>query len=420
MVLTPQLLTETEAFARNILETQLPEGYTYHTLDHTLEVLQATETIANYLQLSEDDRLVLKLAGWLHDLGYRDQYVGHEEVGMQIARDFLGSKQVPEETIKKIESIIEATRLDQPPRNLLEEVIKDADLSNLATPDALENSEKIRNEWKIFLNRSFSDEGWNQFNYRFYKEYIYYTSYGKDVLAPGKAQNVKKLKKRLRKNEKKVNEEARIKTQLQLAAQAEKIGKLTKKLKKLKKQVPDRGIETMFRVTYRTHINLSSIADNKANILLSINAIIISIVFGSILKDADNPNYVLWPGFLMLGVSLGTMIFAILSTRPKVNSLSFTREDISQKKTNLLFFGNFHNMNLGDYQWGINEMMKDSEYLYGTMSKDIYFLGVVLAKKFRLLRYSYNIFMYGMIGVIVFALLIYLFFPDKATGIPNL
>lgn len=417
MALTPQLLAETEAFAREILENQLPTGYSYHTLDHTLEVLQAIETIANYLQLSEEDRLTLKMAGWLHDLGYRDQYIGHEEVGMKIAREYLGEKSVPEINIKQIESIIEATRLDQPPRNLLEEVIKDADLSNLATPDALENSEKIRNEWMIFLNRTFTDEGWNQFNLRFFKDYLYFTTYGRDVLQPSKDQNVKKLKKLLRKTEKKANKEARIKTQLQLATQAEKIGKLTKKLKKLKGQVPDRGIETMFRVTYRTHINLSSIADNKANILLSINAIIISIVFGSILGDSDNPNYVEWSGFLMLGVSLGTMIFAILSTRPKVSSLSFSREDISQKKTNLLFFGNFHNMSLDDYQWGINEMMRDSEYLYGTMSKDIYFLGVVLAKKFRLLRFSYNIFMYGMIGVIVFTLVVYLFFPDMATGL---
>ncbi|MEL6589156.1 MAG: Pycsar system effector family protein [Bacteroidota bacterium] len=417
MALTPQLLQKTEHFARDILENQLPAGYSYHTIDHTLEVLQACDTIANYIQLPEQDRTLLKLAGWLHDLGYRDQYIGHEEVSMKIAREFLGSQNLEEEHIRQIEAIIEATRLDQPPRSLLEEVIKDADLSNLATPDALENSEKIRSEWASFLNRSFTDEGWNKFNHRFYKEYIYYTTYGKDVLEPGKTQNVKKLKKRLRKTEKKANEEARIKTQLQIAAQTEKINKLTKKLKKLKKQQPDRGIETMFRVTYRTHINLSSIADNKANILLSINAIIISVVFGSILADSDNPNYVLWPAFLQLGVSLGTMIFAILSTRPKVNSLSFSRDDIIQKKTNLLFFGNFHNISLKDYQWGINEMMKDSDYLYGTMSKDIYFLGVVLAKKFRLLRFSYNIFMYGMIGVVVFALIIFLIFPDRATGL---
>ena len=48
------------------------------------------------------------------------------------------------------------------------------------------------------------------------------------------------------------------------------LDKAKSRLKKMKKLRPDRGIETMFRTTYRTHINLSSIADNKANILLSI------------------------------------------------------------------------------------------------------------------------------------------------------
>ena len=157
----------------------------------------------------------------------------------------------------------------------------------------------------------------------------------------------------------------------------------------------------MFRTTYRTHISLSSIADNKANILLSINAIIISIISSSLYSQIQDHPYMLVPAILLLTTCLATIVFAILSTRPSVNSGIFTKEDILNKQTNLLFFGNFHRMALDDYLWGMREMMKDSDYLYGSMSKDIYFLGVVLAKKFKLLRYAYTIFMYGIVLSVV-------------------
>jgi hypothetical protein len=96
-------------------------------------------------------------------------------------------------------------------------------------------------------------------------------------------------------------------------------------------------------------------------------------------------------------VCVGATIFAILATRPNISSGTFTKEDIENKKTNLLFFGNFHNMTLPDYDWAMEEMLKDRDYLYGSMVKDIYFLGVVLAKKYKFLRISYDIFMYGLI-----------------------
>ena len=91
------------------------------------------------------------------------------------------------------------------------------------------------------------------------------------------------------------------------------------------------------------------------------------------------------------------MVFATLSTRPKVTEGIVTKEAIKQRKANLLFFGNFHNMALEDFQWGVNEMLKDHEFLYSSMSRDLYFLGIVLAKKYRYLSICYNLFMFGLI-----------------------
>ena len=174
-----------------------------------------------------------------------------------------------------------------------------------------------------------------------------------------------------------------------------------------------RGVETMYRTTYRTHVNLSSIADNKANIMLSINAIIISIVVSSLVPQFDsNPSLIL-PTFFLLSICLIALVFAILSTRPKVTEGKFTREDIEQKRSNLLFFGNFYNMELKDFHLGMMEMIKDSEFLYSSMTRDLYYLGIVLAKKYKYLRICYSVFMYGLILSVLFFALAYSLKPAE-------
>jgi hypothetical protein len=107
-------------------------------------------------------------------------------------------------------------------------------------------------------------------------------------------------------------------------------------------------------------------------------------------------------------------VFSILATRPHVSSGKFERQDIEQKKTNLLFFGNFYSMKLPDYEWGMREMMKNADYLYSSLMKDIYFNGTVLARKYKMLRWAYSIFMFGFVSSILAflaAMLIY-YYPQ--------
>ncbi len=153
----------------------------------------------------------------------------------------------------------------------------------------------------------------------------------------------------------------------------------------------------MFRITGRTQINLSAIADNKSNILISVNAIILSIsITVLVTRFEDTPNIIM-PTLIFLVFCLITIVFAILSTRPHISSGTFNKEEIKKNKVNLLFFGNFYNMELDDYEWAIGELMKNDENLYSIMIKDQYSLGKVLAKKYKLLRIAYNVFMFGII-----------------------
>jgi hypothetical protein len=96
-----------------------------------------------------------------------------------------------------------------------------------------------------------------------------------------------------------------------------------------------------------------------------------------------------------------TIIFSIIATRPNLPAGKFSQSDIEEKKVNLLFFGNFYRMNLTDYTAGMLQVMNDRDFLYGTLIKDVYSQGVVLGRKFRLLRISYNIFMYGLIASVI-------------------
>jgi hypothetical protein len=114
---------------------------------------------------------------------------------------------------------------------------------------------------------------------------------------------------------------------------------------------------------------------------------------------------------MLVIVCLATIVMSILATRPNISSGMFTDDEVLAKKTNLLFFGNFHKMKLDRYEWGMKEMMKDGEYLYGSMIKDIYFLGVVLGKKYKLLRIAYTIFMIGFVLAILAFVCAMLFFP---------
>ena len=185
-------------------------------------------------------------------------------------------------------------------------------------------------------------------------------------------------------------------------------------MKEEKEKRPERGIETMFRVVPKNHLDLSGLADHKANILISTTAVIKAIVFSSLVSKLDSNPHLIIPTIILVTVSLSTMIFAILATRPIVTTGRFTREDIEQKRANLLFFGNFHRMPLEDFQWGMNEMMQDRDYLYNSMVKDLYYLGRVLGVKYKYLRIAYTIFMYGLVvSVIAFGIAL-LYAPSLA------
>ncbi|MFA0961535.1 Pycsar system effector family protein [Roseivirga sp. BDSF3-8] len=399
MIPETELLDKTQSFSKKYFEEKVGGDFSYHNLDHTVDVVEAVKEIGEHTGLKEDEFEIVLIAAWLHDLGYAESCDDHEERSVEIGSKFLKEQEADKKLIEKVSGCIRATRMPHDPKNQLEEVLCDADLYHLSTDTFEEKSELLRKEVDTVLGKKLKKKEWLNKNVEFFQIHSYFTDYGRNILSERKRQNLEDLQSKVKKKKKK---------------QSKKVKKLEKKVAKLKAKKdkrPDRGIETMFRTTSRNHIDLSAIADNKANIMISINAIIVSILVSVLIrKFEDYPNLII-PTIIMTTVCLLTIIFSVLATRPNITSGRFTKDDIHQRRTNLLFFGNFHRMQLDDFHWGVNEIMKDRDFLYGSMIKDIYFLGKVLGRKYQLLRVSYTIFMYGfVIAVLSFAIAIG-FFP---------
>ena len=363
-------------FVATLFKNELSNKYVYHNFNHTCETVEAAAQAAAYYQLNEKDTFRLLLAAWFHDTGYTKTYKGHEEVSQQIARDFLKEQEVEEEDIQAVEALIAATKAGHKPQNKLEEIMHDADRLSIGKKRFFRKAELLRIEWEMFLDTHFTEKEWAKEQLDFIISNNFYTEYFRREFGSRREKNIEKQRSQLDKSKK----------------------------KRKKNLSPKRGTETMYRATYRNHINLSSIADNKANMMISINTIIMSVIItvvgGSFTLSetafVENLRYTIPICILLLG-ALGSVIFAIISARPNVTEKKVNIEKIRNKKSSVLFFGNFSNMKLPDFISNMNELRQSKELLYDNMTIDLYYLGLVLTQKYRLLRISYTIFMTALI-----------------------
>lgn len=387
-----------EAWIRDMFASQQKEEICYHTIDHTIFMVEKVREIGEFYKLPAEDLEDLTYTAWLHDVGYWDGGAeGHEIRGTEIAQKALSDFGLPQERIDRIKRAILATRMPQSPKDLFESIACDADLSHLGTENFYEQTLLLKCEKDRGKAVPTDLRDWLVDSREFTQAHRYHTSFGRQFLEAGKRINLKYLDLKIK----------------QLEEEALREREKREKKEKKEKSRPERGVETLFRVTSANHMELSAMADTKANIMISVNSIIISIVVTILVRKLEEfPNYTV-PAILLVSTCLIAMVFAILATRPKVTKGVITQEDIEKKTGNLLYFGNFYQMPLKDYTEGMNKMLNDSEYLYGTMTRDIYYLGKVLGKKYLMLRKSYNVFMFGFVISVLAFLIATLFFDQQ-------
>ena len=374
------LIETTEAFVSRILG-ELSDDYKYHDRSHTFEVRDACVTIGKAMDLSSTEMEIIELAALFHDTGFLKTYNGHEYASQEIAREFLEKQDYPPPKLEQVLACIEATIPTIQARNTMEEVIRDADLVHVSRKDYLDSLADLRYEWSLFLNRRFGEEEWFELNADFLKTHQFNTTAAESLYGKQKKKNRKALKKMA--NEMKST----------LPEMASSFIKTSK------------SAQMMFKTALRNHLDLSSLADNKANIMLSVNALIITIAAPIAGSYISTNRYLIIPLAALLVTCLASMIYATLATRPIKMSGITPIERVKTGGSNLFFFGNFYKMKYDDYKAGMGEVLLDDHKLDDAIMRDLYYLGKSLGTKYSMLRTCYTIFMVGIIAtVIIFGL----------------
>lgn len=381
----------------------------FHTLEHTKEIVKRTEEIAAHYKLTEKEMLAVYIAAWFHDTGHLFTTPEvHEEKSVDLMKVFMESNFPDPEVIPIVEGCILATKRSVDPTTLLQQILCDADTYHLGTKEFKKTNKQVRKE--ATMDKPVPKAEWDVRTLEFLEKHQYYTSYCIELLNKGKQENTERLRRKIAEHTLRSHD-------------GDLFGAETKTDTKADKQTSSlisKGIQTMLRLASTNHLRLSEMADRKANILISVNAIIISVSISVLFRKFETDPFLIVPTIIFLTSSVITIVLSILATRPTVTGGKFSKEEITNKQVNLLFFGNFYKATLEDFKWGMSIMMRDPEYLYGSLIKDVYYLGVVLGKKYKLLRIAYNIFMAGIvISVIAFTIAVFTQGPQNTTVITN-
>jgi predicted metal-dependent HD superfamily phosphohydrolase len=397
------LLIDTESYVKGLFKQHNQSNLVFHNLEHTESVVERVHEIASHYQLPDKELLELSIAAWFHDTGHlMADPAGHEEKSVQLMEAFMINRTDDEELVKNIAGLIRITKFPPSPQSLSEMIICDADTYHFGLDDFKQTNKAMRKEL-VLRNMNTMVMDWERNSLELLQKHQFYTTYCLSLLQKGKEKNIRRLNKKIGKFE-----EVNISNTL-----LEPTDNKAEAIKR-KNSFVARGIQTMLRLTSENHVELSNMADGKASILISVNAIIISVILSVLIRRIEVDTHLTIPTFIFLASSLTTIIIAIMATRPKVSQGNFSREDILNKSTNLLFFGNFYKTKVNEYQWAMNTMMRDPDYLYSSLIMDIHQLGVVLARKYKLIRLAYTIFMIGLfISVLAFMIAIMVHTPQQ-------
>jgi hypothetical protein len=159
---------------------------------------------------------------------------------------------------------------------------------------------------------------------------------------------------------------------------------------------PAGHLDQMIRQTRAHHVSLSSLADKKANMMLTIASLMIPLSTGFLYEDRSH-----LAAATLIGFCVVTILLAAYSAMPKikVGNKSEKKPDLNEDSFNLLFFGSFIHMEYKDFEYEMGKMMNDPNKVYETQVREIYTMGQYLSrKKYKFLKYSYYTFITGILS----------------------
>jgi len=310
----PDIVAKSVAFVETLFQERLPEFLVYHTVGHSKRVANTAQKIAKKMHLGEEGIEVVTLAGWFHDAGYTELYRGHEEVSVRIAKEFLEIEGYPEEKIKLIAGCIRATKIPQQPQNLLEEIVADADLAGLGRKSFFHDSELLHFEWEEEFHKTYSEQEWTENNINLLSGHTFFTRYAKEKYGNRQLTNLHKLQKRLHSII--ANEEVIV----------EKQGDNIRKIPYPAVSYPEYRSEEEFENISNAYTTQAVAADQKANMMIVANAVMIGICIISIVIFRYRGFLhirAMIPILFLLCNSVTSIFFSALAARSNISGEAF-------------------------------------------------------------------------------------------------
>src|SRR6267143_969112 len=343
----------------------------FHSFGRARVLVDATREVAKGAKVDDGDLTALLLAAWFHDTGYAAGPKGNRKQSAEIARAFLAEQGQTPELVDEVAAAIQAT--DSPsPDKLVQEVLHDALLLVIANKNYLALAEQFRLERERRNAEVHSDVEWTKICIAFFDNHQFRTRYAQLEYNAGRAANLVRLHKLLREQ---VGEAAH-----QDAEQA----KVTKGMGKTVENIFDRRTSTMIQV----------------------NAIMITLIVGLLLRRVEEYRALLMPTLLLLTVNLITIFISIYSMRVGRSSVRrILGSDAAVHDDNVLMFSNDIPWSLEEFRGRMNRLASNWPALQQTLVDDLYFIRKLLLDRGKALALSYDVFTVGLaLSVLSFAI----------------
>ncbi len=351
----------------------------WHNFAQTNQLVRTCSRLSIGEVLSEEDLSALYFSAWFAFSGWLFDPMEPVTASRQLVSQFLHVEKQPDSLVNRVHHLIGVASLQDRPVDLTGQIMWDAAVAVYYGPDYSDQQTLRKAECEQLRHQPWADSAWRKKEIRDIQQLQCYTLIGKAEIEPSLANHLQSLEK------KELKEQSRAQSPIQ------------------KKSVNNAAIQTYFKSNYRNHINLSAIADRKAQMLISVNAILISVLISilSYSNLAETRTPLLIPITLFLVLGLASLIFSVISARPSVTAHPMQNLTDSDRRSNLVFFGNYIQLDVASYLSDMKTLFQDEEALFQAMNRDMYYLGKVLDRKYRLLHLGYNLFLFGFIGAVV-------------------
>lgn len=390
MKLTTELLRDTALYIKDYYTNHFTEQFYFHHYSRTVSIVRNCDALAVHMTMGKQELKLAHLAAWFLELGYCKDYHHYQKRSVELAREFFKAKGLDVDQLTKIEECILSTRIPQQPVSAISQLVCDACMYHLAEKDAVQHADALRAEYEAIPKTQFTDEEWLNENIKMISNHFYFTTSAREMFQKRKDKTLAAFQ---------------AKRELLHAIQKETGEQIltpvaTKKTVFEEDIKLERGVESFFRIAERRHMDLSTKAHDKASLLISVNSIVMSIVLSVLITKLEENKYLLLPTLMLVITGAVTIVFAIISTKPRIIG-GQAKDEAEDNERNILFFGDFANLSLTEYKKAMQDTYKNRTELYDSLSRDIYYQGIVLKWKFKYINISYNIFMYGFIITII-------------------